>query len=138
MRAIIAKRTPATTFIISSHDSAELDRLCKHILLLENGILQPEASGLDEQRAASRFITLQMETGPASAVIAEVRAIPGVLQVTNPQKNEFIVAYDPGRQPHMDLQLMQCINSHHWRYRQLSHGKSLEERLFFRDRCGNG
>jgi len=29
--------------------------------------------------------------------------------------------------------VMQCINSHHWQYRQLSHGKSLEEKLFFRD-----
>ena len=49
VRAIIAEQSSATTFIISSHDLAELDRLCKHILLLENGILQPETIGLNEQ-----------------------------------------------------------------------------------------
>jgi ABC-2 type transport system ATP-binding protein len=133
VRAIIAEQSPATTFIISSHDLAELDRLCKHILLLENGILQPETIGLNEQQVAIRFITLQMETCPAQEVIAELQALEGVLQVTNPQKNEFIVAYDPDLQPHMDLQLMQCINIHHWQYRQLSHGKTLEEKLFFKD-----
>jgi ABC-2 type transport system ATP-binding protein len=31
----------------------------------------------------------------------------------------------------MDLQLMQCIQTNHWQYRQLSHGKTLEEKLFF-------
>ena len=133
VRAIIAEQSPATTFIISSHDLAELDRLCKQILLLENGILQPETIVLNEQQAAIRFITLQMETCPAQEVIAELQALEGVLQVTNSQKNEFIVAYDPDLQPHMDLQLMQCINIHHWQYRQLSHGKTLEEKLFFKD-----
>ena len=133
VRAIIAEQSPATTFIISSHDLVELDRLCQQILLLENGIMQPEKIRLNEQQAATRFITLQMETCPVPEVmIAELRALEGVLQVTNPQKNEFIVAYDPDRQPHMDLQLMQCINIHHWQYRQLSHGKTLEEKLFFR------
>jgi len=133
MRASIAEQSSATTFIISSHDLAELDRLCRQVLLLENGIMQAEKIGIKDQQAATRFITLQMETCPASEVIAKLQALKGVLQVTNPQKNEFIVAYDPDLQPHMDLQLMQCINTHHWQYRQLSHGKTLEEKLFFRD-----
>jgi len=62
-----------------------------------------------------------------------LQTLRGILQITNPQKNEFIVAYDSDLQPHMDLELMQCINTHHWQYRQLSHGKTLEEKLFFRD-----
>jgi ABC-2 type transport system ATP-binding protein len=131
VRAIIAEQSSAATFIISSHDLAELDRLCQQILLLENGILQPEKIGPNEQQAATRFITLQMETCPAREVMAKLQALEGVAQVTNPQKNEFIVAYDHDLQPHMDLQLMQCINMHHWQYRQLSHGKTLEEKLFF-------
>jgi ABC-2 type transport system ATP-binding protein len=130
VHAIIAEQSPATTFIISSHDLVELDRLCRQILLLKNGIMQPEKIRLNEQQAATHFITLQMETCPVPEVmIAELRALEGVLQVTNPQKNEFIVAYNPDLQPHMDLQLMQCINIHHWQYRQLSHGKTLEENL---------
>jgi ABC-2 type transport system ATP-binding protein len=41
------------------------------------------------------------------------------------------VAYHAKNQPTMDRQLMQCIQTNHWQYRQLSHGKTLEEKLFF-------
>ncbi len=133
VRTIIAEQSSATTFIISSHDLAELDRLCQRILLLEKGILQSEILGQNEQQAATRFITLQMENSPADEVITQFKTIAGVLQVTNPQKNEFIVEYNPALQAQMDLQLIQCINVNHWQYRQLSHGKSLEEKLFFSD-----
>jgi len=133
VRAIIAEQSSSATFIISSHNLAELDRLCRQILLLENGMMQTEKISINEQQATTRFITLQMEPRPVQEVIAKFKGIEGVLQVTNPQKNEFIVEYDPALQTHMDLQLMQCINTHHWQYRQLSHGKTLEEKLFFKD-----
>jgi len=133
VRSIIAEQSSATTFIISSHDLAELDRLCRHILLLENGTLQTEKIQDNEQPSATRFITLQMESCPALEVIAKLKALEGVLQVTNPQKNEFVVAYKADLQSNIDLQLMQCIQANHWQYRQLNHGKTLEEKLFFRD-----
>jgi len=133
VRSIIAEQASATTFIISSHDLAELDRLCQRILLLENGVLQQQSLNLEEQQAVIRFITLQMESNQALEVIAKFQGVDGVLQVTNPQKNEFIVTYNHELQPHMDIQLMQCIYLNHWQYRQLSHGKSLEEKLFFSD-----
>ncbi len=79
----------------------------------------------------TRFITLQMESYPALEVVAQLEALEGVLQVTNPQKNEFVVAYNSALQPAMDLQIMQCLQNNHWRYRQMSHGKTLEEKLFF-------
>ena len=132
VRAIIAEQSSEATFIISSHNLAELDRLCRQILLLENGMMKTEKISINEQQATTRFITLQMEPSPVQEVIAKFKGIEGVLQVTNPQKNEFIVEYDFDLQPQMDLQLMQCINTHHWQYRQLSHGKTLEEKLFFR------
>jgi ABC-2 type transport system ATP-binding protein len=133
IRTIIAEQSPETTFIISSHDLAELDRQCRLILLLEKGVLQPETIGFNEQQSATRFITLQMEDCPAQEVIAKLQALEGVANVTNPQKNEFIVEYDPELQPSMDQQLMLCLSVNHWQYRQLSHGKTLEEKLFFSD-----
>ncbi len=132
VRTIIAEQSSAATFIISSHDLLELDRLCQRILLLENGSLQTETT-INDQQAASRFITLQMEPCPALEVLAKLQALEGVLQVTNPQKNEFIVAFNPDLQSSMDLQLIQCLNMNHWHYRQLSHGKTLEEKLFFKE-----
>jgi len=130
VRSIIAEQSSETTFIISSHNLIELDRLCQEILLLENGVLQTEKLGLNEKQISSRFITLQMENCPSSEVIAKFSALEGVLQVTNPQKNEFIVEYNSDLQPSMDLQLMHCIRANRWQYRQLNHGKTLEEKLF--------
>lgn len=133
VRTIIAEHSPKTTFIISSHDLAELDRLCQRILLLEKGVLQPETTGLDERPSATRFITLQMENCPAQEVMTKLQMLDGILKITNPQKNEFLLEYNPDIQPNMDQQLIQCMSANHWQYRQLSHGKTLEERLFFSD-----
>ncbi len=132
-RAIIAEQSAMTTFVISSHDLAELDRQCRRILLLEKGVLQPETLGFDEQQTATRFITLQMENCPTQEVMTKLQALEGVIKVTNSQRNEFIVEYNPGLQPSMDQQLMQCLSTNRWQYRQLSHGKTLEEKLFFSD-----
>jgi len=71
---------------------AELDRLCKHILLLENGFYSPRP--LAKRTGCHPVYYLQMETCPAQEVMASFQALEGVVQVTNPQKNEFIVAYD--------------------------------------------
>jgi ABC-2 type transport system ATP-binding protein len=133
IRTIIAEQSSETTFVISSHDLAELDRQCRRILLLEKGVLKPETIGINEQQTATRFITLQMEDCPAQEVMAKLQVLEGVLKITNPQKNEFIVEYNPDHQPNMDQQLMQCLSANHWHYRQLSHGKTLEEKLFFSD-----
>ncbi len=131
IRTIIAEQSVTATFIISSHDLAELDRQCRRILLLEKGVLQAETIGFNEQQPATRYITLQMEDYPAQEVMAKLQAIEGVVKVTNPQKHEFIVEYNPDLQSSMDQQLMQCLSANHWQYRQLSHGKTLEEKLFF-------
>lgn len=131
IRTIVAEQSSETTFVISSHDLAELDRQCRRILLVEKGVLQPETIGFNEQQTATRFITLQMETCPVQEVIVKLQAVEGVVKVTNPQKNEFIVEYNPDLQPSMDQQLMQCISANRWHYRQLNHGKTLEEKLFF-------
>lgn len=131
VRAQIAEHASETTFIISSHDLTELDRLCQKILLLENGVLQTEKLGLAEQSTDTRFITLHMEACPAQETMAKFQSLAGVVNVINRQKNEFIVEYYPAIQTRMDIQLMQCIHDNHWQYRQLSNGKTLEEKLFF-------
>jgi ABC-2 type transport system ATP-binding protein len=134
VRVIIAEQSSTTTFIVSSHDLSELDRLCKKILLLEKGVLQPQSIKADKQEESGKsYITLQMEDCPTQELIAKLLELEGVIQIINPQKNEFIVEYNPSLQPSMDQQLMKCIGANHWEYRQLSHGKTLEEKLFFRN-----
>lgn len=131
IRSIISELSTATTFIISSHDLTELGRLCQQILLLENGVMSTMQLNASERDSSTRFITLQMEPCPVKVLIAELSQLKGVVQVSNPQKNEFIVEYNPAIEAKIDLKILVCLADNNWQYRQLSQGKTLEEKLFF-------
>lgn len=131
IRSIIAELSPATTFIISSHDLTELGRLCQKILLLENGHMSTTQLNTSEQSDPTRFITIQMEPCPVTDFITKLNQIKGVVQVSNPQKNEYIVEYNPAIESKIDLKILICLAENNWQYRQLSQGKTLEEKLFF-------
>ncbi len=131
IRSIISELSSETTFIISSHDLTELGRLCQHILMLENGIMSPVQLNVSEHDSATRFFTIQMEPCLAGDVVKKLKQLKGVLQVSNPQKNEFIVEYNPTIEAKMDLKILICLSDNNWVYRQISQGKTLEEKLFF-------
>ena len=131
IRSIISELSPASTFIISSHDLAELGRLCQQILLLENGVMNTMQLNASEQDSETRFITLQMESCPAADVMTKLKQLNGVVRVSNPQKNEFIVEYNPKIEFKVDLKILTCLADNNWQYRQVSQGKTLEEKLFF-------
>ncbi len=129
IRSVISEQVSSTTFIISSHHLEELDRLCKRVLLLDNGQMKPyQTIDADNQNL---FLTVQMESYPENEVIQTLQAIDGVVDVSSSQKNEYIIEYNPVLQSRMDLQVMTCLAEKHWNYRQLLKGKSLEEKLFF-------
>ncbi|NOR71926.1 MAG: ATP-binding cassette domain-containing protein [Methylomarinum sp.] len=131
IRSIISELSPATTFVISSHDLAELGRLCQQILLLENGVMNTMQLNASEQDSETRFITLQMESCPAADVMTKLKQLNGVVRVSNPQKNEFIVEYNAIIEFKVDLKILTCLADNNWQYRQVSQGKTLEEKLFF-------
>lgn len=131
IRSIISELSPKTTFIISSHDLAELGRVCQQVLLLDNGIMSSTQLNMTENDSPTRFFTILMESCPASEFIDKLKLLSGVLQVSNPQKNEFIVEYNSEIESKMDLKMIGCITDNNWQYRQFSQGKTLEEKLFF-------
>lgn len=133
IRSIITELSTATTFIISSHDLAELGRLCQQILLLENGVMTMMQLNASENHSPTRFITVQMAPCSATDVIAKFKQLKGVMQVSTPQKNEFIVEYNPTIETQVDLKILMCIADNNWQYRQFSQGKTLEEKLFFEE-----
>ncbi len=133
IRSIITDQSSQTTFIISSHDLTELGRVCQQVLMLEKG--EMSSTQLNTSNAgttnSSQFLTLQLETYPTAEVIAEIQKVAGVLQVTNPQKNEYILEYNTETTPDLDVKLLTLLSKKNWLYRQFSRGKTLEEKLFF-------
>jgi len=131
IRSIISEHAPETTFIISSHDLTELGRLCQQVLLLDKGIMSTTNLDNSDATSSSQFFTLQLESYPAEDVIKKLQNLTGVVQVKNPQKNEFIMEYNADVESKMDVKIMTCLAENNWQYRQLSRGKTLEEKLFF-------
>ncbi len=131
IRSIIAELSSTTTFIISSHNLEELDRLCPRIILLDNGIIKSQHTGQSESDHSTHFITVQMEPCPENELVRKLQALNGVITVSSSQKNEFIIKYSPQIQPRMDQQIMNCLADNEWNYKHLIRGKSLEEKLFF-------
>ena len=74
IRALIAELAGETTFIISSHDLTELDRLCQRIMLLEHGELQTDKITRDTQLSTTRYLTLHLDSYPAAEVLAQFRS----------------------------------------------------------------
>lgn len=133
IRSIIAEHTQETTFIISSHDLTELGRLCRQVLLLDKGIMNTMNLDISNNNSSTQFFTVQLESCPAADVIKALQQLTGVLDVLNPQKNEFIVEYNPEIESKMDVKIMLCLAENNWQYHQLNRGKTLEEKLFFEE-----
>ena len=133
IRSVIAEHSSHTTFIISSHDLTELGRLCQKILLLNKGVMSTMSFDNTDQNSTSLFLTLQLEPCSAPDVIKIIQQLNGVLQVTNPQKNEFIIEYNPTIEPKIDIKIIHCLAENNWQYRQFSRGKTMEQQLFFEE-----
>lgn len=127
VRQIIANLTREATFMISSHNIFELERLCGTVLYLEHGKLVQQRS---LQQGAAGYLSLQLEQTDAAPVLAVLQQLPGVNSVENTQKNEFAIHYDRELAPDLDITLIGVLRAQGWQYRSLTQGRTLEQQLF--------
>ncbi len=127
IRQLVSNMSAETTFLISSHNLFELERLCSTVLYIEQGRLQQQAV---HGTATRGYMTLQLEQVPMEQVIAACRALPGVLDARSPQKQELVLEYDLQLFSEPDLTMLTLLHRHQWRYRQLTLGQTLEQKLF--------
>ncbi|TMN71345.1 ABC transporter ATP-binding protein, partial [Pseudoalteromonas maricaloris] len=97
------------TFILSSHDLSELERLCDTVLYLEKGELT------SHQRYAQNgsdiaFLTLQVKQ-PDSQMQSHIAQLAGVKQVRQSQPDEFVIEYD-AHQNALDIALLELCHHH--------------------------
>lgn len=126
IRDLVREQSSSTTFIVSSHNLDELERLCGSVVYLEKGRLISAGPLSDD--ADDEYITLRMGTVIDSEFIDAANTLPGVSDVSKTTSGDFLI------KTHDDMAtsgaLMQLLIEKNWRYRQLSRGKSLEERLY--------
>jgi len=129
VRELVSSLSSDITFILSSHDLSELERLCNQVLYLEKGQLQQHQSlqSTDDQR----YITLRMKQSYDN-FLELVQSMSSVVSVKQTQSNEFLItsAETQAEEAPVDLQILQLCHQQKWQYSQLTNGKTLENQLF--------
>lgn len=128
IRQMVAELSDQTTFIISSHNLNELERLSQTVLCLEHGRISQHSE--ISSKASTGFLTIQMDVDAAIDPTLVFKSLPGVIDISHPQRSEYVLQYDLAQSPDLDQQLLNCIAENDWSYHQLIKGKTLEEQLF--------
>ncbi|MEO2266518.1 ABC transporter ATP-binding protein [Pseudoalteromonas sp. YIC-656] len=128
IRELVSSLCGQTTFVLSSHDLSELERLCDRVLYLQQGKLVTHE--LNSQGAQTRYLTLQLRE-QNDDIIAHLQALESVIDVTNSQRNEFVIGYNQlAGDVAMDIKVLQLCHERQWQYRALVNGHTLENQLF--------
>lgn len=136
IRQQVADLGDEITFIVSSHNLSELEKMCAQVLHLEQGELKAlqaissmELEGIAAQDKRIDYLTLRLQQ-KNQAMVEHMKGLSSVVKVDNKQDNEFVIHYDRSRNPILDQQLLQLLASKGIAYRQITRGQSLEDQLF--------
>ena len=127
VRELVSSLSSEATFILSSHDLSELERLCGQVLHLDLGKLT-EHNGDTPTTSDKNFMTLQLKQQYEGVEVA-LRTLPNVKNVYMSQAKEYVIEYEMTSHA-FDITLLQCCHAQSWQYRQLINGHTLENQIF--------
>jgi ABC-2 type transport system ATP-binding protein len=126
IRDLIREQSGHTTFVVSSHNLDELERLCGTVVYLEKGKLISVGPVTDDTQ--DDYITVRMGTVVAPEFVQAMESLAHVSTVTKTAQGDFLIKTVNDMQASAGL--MQLFVEKGWRYRHISRGKTLEERLY--------
>ena len=126
VRELIASLSNDITFILSSHDLAELERLCQRVFVFEAGSLKLYSGDSDTTSQAYLTLRLKQHLDNLDNVITKLN---GLRQIKITQSREYLIEYD-ANVTDFDIQLLQCLHQQSIAYQQIYNGKTLENQLF--------
>ena len=133
MRSLIAEAASNATFIISSHNLDELEKVCQSVVHLEKGKLKGIVDIAQSRSTGSNgyYTVVMADMSTASnIIIASLKSLPSVSNVTFNTPNRFVVEYD-ATQAGLDITIIKLLSDKGWTYRQLVNGRTLEDQLYF-------
>ncbi|WP_413493386.1 ABC transporter ATP-binding protein [Shewanella baltica] len=132
VRELVRALSPTTTFMISSHNLDELEKLCDQVLYLDKGQLSQAVSM--HASTDSDYLTLTMQSCDSDLLQAEVAKLAGVVNVSSKQSKVFIIKLatdeEKAQSSDIEMRLFTLFNQHKWQYKMLLKGRTLEETLF--------
>ncbi|MGL4834699.1 MAG: ABC transporter ATP-binding protein [Shewanella sp.] len=131
IRELVRSLSPTTTFVISSHNLDELEKLCDQVLYLDKGELGQSIS-MHSSNRGNDYFTLTMQNCDSELLIKAVAHIAGVVNITSKQPNVFVIQLDDTANHNYEFEtaLLTLFKQHHWQYKMLQKGRTLEETLF--------
>ena len=126
IRDLVRDQSDKITFIVSSHNLDELERLCATVVYLEKGKLVNVGPVSDDEE--HDVLTLRAPSLPAEQFMALCAPLPGVIAVNRTTQGDYLIETDSEMQA--SISVLQLLADNGWYYRQLSRGRTLEERLY--------
>lgn len=127
IRQLIAEQSQHINFIISSHNLAELEKLCQRVLFIDQGEMR---SHEHTQHQHQDFIGLTLLADQAETVAALLPQLASFKQAQQKSLKELSIEYSAESCPDFDQRLLALLAREKIAYRSLMRGKSLEEQLF--------
>ncbi|MCL1045830.1 ABC transporter ATP-binding protein [Shewanella electrodiphila] len=128
IRQIVKDLSATTTFVISSHNLEELEKLCDQVLYLEQGQLQQSVSMKADAETA--FLTLTMQQSDIALLSDKVRSMPNIINVKVSDDEQIIIEHHFDTSFNLETALLALFSEHGWQYKAIMKGRSLEETLF--------
>jgi ABC-2 type transport system ATP-binding protein len=131
IRALIRSLAGQHTVILSTHILPEVSMVCDGVVIINRGRIV--AQGTQSELVAQFFPTARLEVqvgGPADAVAAAIRGLPGVLKVETAAADDGSAAFvvESYRDRDMRAEVVQLVTGRGWRLLELHQsGMSLEE-----------
>jgi ABC-2 type transport system ATP-binding protein len=128
IRQIVKDLSGNTTFVISSHNLDELEKLCDQVVYLEHGKLQQSVSINASQ--ATDFITLTMKQCDMDSLHQQLLGLNDIIEVRRISDEQYVIEYQKQSDFTLEMQLFELFTTHQWQYKALLKGRTLEETLF--------
>ena len=125
IRDLIASESSNTTFVVSSHNLDELEKVCDTVIHLADGKLVSQGSIADEV-GEQGFLTLQADYDAGQYI----ESVAGLIKLGQNQHNEFIIEFDAINHPQFHIAMMQNLADNNIRFKRLINGRTLEEKMY--------
>jgi ABC-2 type transport system ATP-binding protein len=135
IRQQITDLASETTFIVSSHNLSELERMCSKVIHLEQGELKSlQTIGLSNKKTLQSldYLTLRLQK-KNNDIHNKIKQLSSVKDVSIKHDDEFIIAYNRSSNRVLDQDLLKLLAAESVSYRQIIQGQSLEDQLFMEE-----
>lgn len=126
IRELVASLSDDITFILSSHDLSELERLCQRVYYLDQGVLSIYDTQADKQGVQHYTLRLKQRLTDFESMLQA--AFP-LCKVTQTQDREYIIEVEASSEQ-FDVALLTFLHQQNISYQQLNNGMTLENQLF--------